>query len=63
MSAILAAILDFSKILFSEIPTPGDEKTGDFTKIKLNYSKYMGSWSSEKLEDYRKCMENLAGRW
>ena len=51
MSTILAAILDFSKKLFSEIPTPGEEKMGDFTKIKLNYSKYMGSWSNEKLED------------
>ena len=30
MSAILAAILDFSKILLSEIPTPGDEKNGRF---------------------------------
>ena len=49
--------------IVAEIPTPGDEKTGDFSKITRNYSKCMGSWSGEKPGDYRKYMENLAGRW
>ena len=30
-----------------EIPTPGDKKTGDFTKIKRNYSK----WGADQVKN------------